>query len=159
MSRNHVELDTELAVELPFVVADPVLLQQVLLNLIMNAIEAMSSVNDRPRKLTILSQRLEAPAAVQVIVRDNGIGLDAVNSDRVFDTFYTSKPQGMGMGLSILPHHHCGAWRTANGNREYRARRLVSVPAPGWSKGAQGINLRTVSTAGGNAGGGFRNRR
>ena len=101
MSRNHVELDTELAVELPFVVADPVLLQQVLLNLIMNAIEAMSSVNDRPRKLTILSQRLEAPAAVQVIVRDNGIGLDAVNSDRVFDPFYTSKPQGMGMGLSI----------------------------------------------------------
>ena len=101
MSRNHVELDTELAVELPFVVAGPVLLQQVLLNLIMNAIEAMSSVNDRPRKLTILSQRLEAPAAVQVIVRDNGIGLDAVNSDRVFDPFYTSKPQGMGMGLSI----------------------------------------------------------
>ena len=118
MSRNHVELDTELAVELPFVVADPVLLQQVLLNLIMNAIEAMSSVNDRPRKLTILSQRLEAPAAVQVIVRDNGIGLDAVNSDRVFDTFYTSKPQGMGMGLStcrtIIAAHGGQLTATAN---------------------------------------------
>jgi C4-dicarboxylate-specific signal transduction histidine kinase len=165
MSRNRVELDTELAEELPSVVADPVLLQQVLLNLIMNAIEAMNPVNDRPRKLTILSQWLEAPSAVQVIVRDNGIGLDAGNSDRVFDAFFTSKPQGMGMGLSIcrtiITAH--GGQLTAGANPEHGASFQFLLPAgaeaPGYEPSVRHFDSRYAQTTERNAGDGFRNRR
>ena len=101
MKRNRLHLETELAEGLPSVAADGVQMQQVLLNLIMNAVEAMGSVTDRQRKLSIVSQRVGAPVAIQVTVRDNGIGLDEGASDRVFDAFFTTKPQGMGLGLSI----------------------------------------------------------
>ena len=101
MRRKRVHLETELDEELPWVLADRVQIQQVLLNLIMNAVDALSTVTDRPRKLAILSRQIEHPLAVQAVVRDNGIGLDAGNSDRVFDAFFTTKPQGVGLGLSI----------------------------------------------------------
>ena len=74
-------------------------LQLVLRNLITNAVEAMSAVTDRARVLHITSQR--APSGVRIAVTDSGTGIDPENVDRVFDTFFTTKSYGMGMGLSI----------------------------------------------------------
>ena len=82
-------------------VGDRVQLQQVLLNLIMNAIEAMSAITDRPRVLAIRSEHLHAPEGVAIAVGDSGAGLDPQRPKRLFDPFFTTKPQGMGMGLSI----------------------------------------------------------
>jgi C4-dicarboxylate-specific signal transduction histidine kinase len=75
-------------------------LQQVLLNLIINAIEAMGGVHDRPRVLTIVS-RQDGADAVVVEVRDSGTGLDAERAERLFEAFYTTKSEGIGIGLSI----------------------------------------------------------
>jgi len=96
-----VEAQTELGVDLPDVVGDRVQLQQVLLNLIMNAIEAMSAITERPRVLAIRSEHLQAPERVAIAVRDAGAGLDPQGAKRLFEPFFTTKPQGMGMGLSI----------------------------------------------------------
>jgi C4-dicarboxylate-specific signal transduction histidine kinase len=119
MTRNQIELRTELAVDLPSVLGDRVQLQQVLLNLIMNAIEAMSSITSRARVLTIRSERRQAPATAAVSVRDSGIGLDPQRVDRLFDAFFTTKPQGMGMGLSI-----CRNIISAHGGRLSNANNL-----------------------------------
>jgi signal transduction histidine kinase len=75
-------------------------LQQVLLNLIMNGIEAMRPITTRPRHLRIASQR-EGFDRVLVVVRDSGVGLDPQHIDRIFQAFFTTKPDGIGMGLSI----------------------------------------------------------
>ena len=91
---------TELAPSLPPVQGDRVQLQQVILNLVMNGIEAMKTVTDRPRELLIRS-RSHGPGKVLVTVKDSGIGLDALRIERLFKAFYTTKPEGMGMGLSI----------------------------------------------------------
>jgi PAS domain S-box-containing protein len=99
LHRNRVELHTHLAPDLPEVPGDRVQLQQVILNLILNAVEAMSDVADRPRKLAVGSGASDSDVFVEV--RDSGSGLDAANLDRLFDSFYTTKPNGMGMGLSI----------------------------------------------------------
>jgi C4-dicarboxylate-specific signal transduction histidine kinase len=99
--RNHVQLDTDLAEDLPQIMGDRVQLQQVLLNLIVNAIEAMSAVSGRTRQLRICSERVTEPEGVSVTVHDSGIGLDGQKIERVFDAFFTTKPQGLGMGLSI----------------------------------------------------------
>jgi C4-dicarboxylate-specific signal transduction histidine kinase len=100
MTRNQVQAQTELAADLPSVLGDRVQLQQVLLNLIMNAIEAMSSTSGA-RMLTIKSQHLQARESATIAVRDSGVGLDSQGAKRLFDAFFTTKPQGMGMGLSI----------------------------------------------------------
>jgi C4-dicarboxylate-specific signal transduction histidine kinase len=100
MTRNQVQAQTELAADLPSVLGDRVQLQQVLLNLIMNAIEAMTSITGA-RMLTIKSQHLQARGSVTIAVRDSGVGLDSQGAKRLFDAFFTTKPQGMGMGLSI----------------------------------------------------------
>lgn len=104
LTRHQVEtgrvvLRTELAGELPPVVGDRVQLQQVVLNLILNATEAMSSVEGRPRELNVVT--LQEGDQVRVAVRDSGVGLDPKASERIFEAFYTSKREGMGMGLSI----------------------------------------------------------
>src|SRR5258705_5854291 len=98
--RNSVALRTELAEDLPPIVGDRVQLQQVILNLAMNGIEAMSSVADRPRHLLFCSRRHE-PDHVLVALQDFGIGIEPENLKRIFETFYTTKPQGLGMGLAI----------------------------------------------------------
>jgi signal transduction histidine kinase len=97
---------------------DRIQLQQVLLNLIMNAIEAMRGVDEGvPRELWVDSEKVES-TNVLVAVRDSGPGLDAESLDRLFETFYTTKPEGLGMGLaisrSIIEAHEGRLWATAN---------------------------------------------
>jgi signal transduction histidine kinase len=103
--------------DLPRVVGDRVQLQQVVLNLVMNAIEAMSAVRGRARLVGISALR-EAEGEVRVMVRDTGPGLDAAQREKVFDAFYTTKVHGMGMGLaisrSIVETHGGRLWATRN---------------------------------------------
>ena len=101
MRRNLVILQMELAADLPPVVGDRVQLQQVVLNLILNGIEAMGTIQDRPRELVIRTQRGEGDDEVSVAVQDSGIGLDSESRERVFDAFHSTKPDGLGLGLSI----------------------------------------------------------
>lgn len=117
LQKGSVILRMDLASNLPIIWGDRVQLQQVMLNLIVNACDAMSAVYDRPRELTI---RTETPDAdqVRVTVQDSGVGLDPANADAVFDAFYTSKAGGMGMGLSvsrsIIQSHHGRLWSEPN---------------------------------------------
>jgi PAS domain S-box-containing protein len=99
---NHrVSLRMDLAPALPVVLADRVQLQQVVLNLVMNGVEAMQSVIDRPRQLSIRSQQNDDASEIIVAVQDVGIGISAENAERLFNPFFTTKASGMGMGLSI----------------------------------------------------------
>ena len=98
--RARARVRTELAENLPRVTGDSVQLQQVLLNLLLNGLEAMSAVADRPRELVISTQR-DAADRVRVAVQDSGSGIDPDLVNRMFDAFYTTKRSGLGMGLSI----------------------------------------------------------
>jgi PAS domain S-box-containing protein len=117
LTSHQVSLRMELAPALPMVLADRIQLQQVMINLVMNGIEAMQPVRDRPRELVIRSRRDETQQ-VLVSVTDCGVGISAENADRLFDAFFTTKSSGMGMGLSIcrsIVEAHCGRlWTTAN---------------------------------------------
>jgi PAS domain S-box-containing protein len=114
---QRVALRTELEPRLPPVLGDRVQLQQVVLNLIMNGIEAMSSVEERPRELVIRTQEVEDDQ-VGVMVQDSGIGLDPMSMEQIFDAFYTTKREGMGMGLSIsrsiVQNHGGRLWARMN---------------------------------------------
>jgi C4-dicarboxylate-specific signal transduction histidine kinase len=99
VTRNRVSLSLDLAADLPRVLGDRVQLQQVLINLVMNGIDAMLAVTDRPRELLIKSAR--NPDGVLIQVHDSGRGLDPEQADRIFEPFFTTKPEGIGMGLSI----------------------------------------------------------
>jgi C4-dicarboxylate-specific signal transduction histidine kinase len=100
MDSHQMSLRMELAPALPMILGDRVQLQQVIINLVMNSIEAMQSVTDRPRELVIRSGQDEA-RRVLVSVTDSGVGISAENADRLFNAFFTTKSGGMGMGLSI----------------------------------------------------------
>jgi signal transduction histidine kinase len=108
---------TELAGELPPVQGDRVQLQQVILNLLLNASDAMSRVDDRPRQLVIRIERDEEDR-VRLSVRDTGVGIEPQGVDRLFDAFYTTKSSGMGIGLSvsrsIIESHKGRLWATPN---------------------------------------------
>jgi len=93
-------VETSLDVDLPMVECDRVQVQQIILNLIVNAVEAMSAVNDRPHRLAVGTAREDAKA-VRIEVRDSGPGVDPNHADQLFEAFYTTKAEGMGMGLSI----------------------------------------------------------
>lgn len=99
LRRNRVEVQTELADDLPPVLADQIQLQQVILNLVINAIEAMSGVSG-PRKLLIKALRFDS-GSVLVSVQDSGVGFDDQHASQLFNPFYTTKQHGLGMGLSI----------------------------------------------------------
>jgi PAS domain S-box-containing protein len=110
MDKQRVTLRLELSPDLPNVLGDRVQLQQVMLNLILNAMEAMATVQDRARNLIIQTQRSEE-GKVLTIVRDSGIGIRPENIDHVFAAFHTTKPGGLGMGLSIsrsIVENHSG---------------------------------------------------
>ena len=115
--RNNVTLRTELEDDLSPVLGDRVQLQQVVLNLVMNGVEAMSTVGERPRELVIRTQKDEADQ-VRVAIQDSGMGLDPQSMERIFDAFYTTKDEGMGMGLSIsrsiVQNHGGRLWAEAN---------------------------------------------
>ena len=115
-----VSMQTKLADRLPLIEGDRVQLQQVMLNLIINAIEAMSGVAEAPRELLVSTEQVEL-ARVLVAVRDTGPGLDPANLERLFEAFYTTKPTGMGMGLaicrSIIEAHEGKLWACANKSR------------------------------------------
>jgi PAS domain S-box-containing protein len=117
LRRARVALRTDLAPDLPRVMGDRVQLQQVVLNLVLNGLEAMSTVADRPRELVIETKRAEAEHAC-VAVRDVGVGLDPEAINRLFDAFYTTKSGGMGMGLSIsrsiIENHGGRLWAVPN---------------------------------------------
>jgi PAS domain S-box-containing protein len=137
LHRHRVSLQTQLATNLPALWGDRIQLQQVLLNLLMNGIEALSGVSEGPRELMVSSQRgteisselaegaAETPASagtaeshVLVTVRDTGPGLDPQGLERLFEAFYTTKPQGLGMGLaisrSIVQAHGGRLWAKTN---------------------------------------------
>ncbi len=97
---HHVVVKTALLDDLPALVCERARLQQVILNLTMNAIDAMSTVASRPRQLRIKSERHE-PGGVKITVEDTGTGIDPTHADRIFDTFFTTKADGMGLGLAI----------------------------------------------------------
>jgi signal transduction histidine kinase len=110
-------LRAELADDLPHVTGDRIQLQQVVLNLLRNACDAMAAVHDRPRQLWIRTAR-EDGDRVRVIVRDAGVGIDAQNMTKLFDAFYTTKSEGMGIGLSIsrsiIERHRGRLWAEPN---------------------------------------------
>ena len=100
LRRHHVAVRTQLAKNLPTVTGDRVQLQQVILNLILNALDAMSGIRQRPRRL-LLKTQVNAADGVRVLVKDAGIGLEPGDLERFFEAFYTTKDDGMGVGLSV----------------------------------------------------------
>jgi PAS domain S-box-containing protein len=100
VENQHVSICTELSAELPQVPANQIQLRQVMVNLITNAVDAMSAVTNRARVLRIKTEEHKLDG-VLITVEDSGVGIEPQNLDRIFDTFFTTKSQGMGMGLSI----------------------------------------------------------
>ena len=117
LQRNRVILRAEFAANLPHITGDRVQLQQVILNLLRNASEAMNTVNDRPRELVIKTERDE-DNQVRLSVKDVGVGFELQAIDRLFDAFYTTKNDGMGIGLSvsrsIVQNHRGRLWASLN---------------------------------------------
>ncbi|MGA3010275.1 MAG: PAS domain S-box protein [Terracidiphilus sp.] len=117
LHRNRVILQEELADDLPAVIGDRVQLQQVILNLLRNASDSMRGVDDRPRQLIIKTERDEDDH-VRLMVKDAGVGFSLQDADRLFESFYTTKSDGMGIGLSvsrsIIESHHGRLWATPN---------------------------------------------
>jgi len=117
ITKNAISVRTQLAAGLLPIEGDRVQLQQVILNLVINAVEAMSSVPVGPRELTISTVKGRAES-VHVAIRDSGPGIAQVALDRAFDAFYTTKPGGLGMGLSIsrsiIEAHGGRLWATVN---------------------------------------------
>jgi C4-dicarboxylate-specific signal transduction histidine kinase len=115
MDRNKISLRMELAEELPPVMGDEVQLQEVLINVLINAIEAMRSTVGSPRELLVKSLRTPGGALIQI--QDSGPGLDPDTADRIFEPFFTTKPDGVGLGLSIsrsIVESHGGVIRSAS---------------------------------------------
>jgi PAS domain S-box-containing protein len=117
LQRNRMVLQSEFGADLPAITGDRIQLQQVILNLLRNASDAMLSVDDRPRQLVIATER-DPENRVRLSVRDVGVGLDSQSMDRLFDAFYTTKADGMGIGLSvsrsIVERHQGRLWAEPN---------------------------------------------
>jgi C4-dicarboxylate-specific signal transduction histidine kinase len=115
--KNGVSVQTQLAEGLPLIQGDRVQLQQVILNLIINAVEAMSVASEGSREL-LISTRISESDGVLVLVRDSGPGLAPAGLERIFEAFYTTKPGGLGMGLSvcrsIIEAHGGRLWANPN---------------------------------------------
>jgi len=117
LQRDRIILRSELAEDLPLVTGDRVQLQQVILNLLRNGSDAMNTVHGRPRELLIRTERDEGDRAL-LSVKDAGIGFDPQSMDKLFQAFYTTKSDGMGIGLSvsrsIIEQHDGRLWATLN---------------------------------------------
>ena len=130
--RHGALLKTELTSALPAVLGDRVQLQQVVVNLVMNGVEAMATITDRPREIVIRSQPHDG-GQVLVAVQDSGIGIDSENAERLFTAFFTTKSSGMGMGLSvsrsIIMAHGGKLW--VSPNADHGAAFQFTVPSEG----------------------------
>jgi PAS domain S-box-containing protein len=130
LREGNVHVDVDLDERLPAVEADSVQIQQVVLNLVLNAVDAMADVADRPRVLRIKSRRWTD--GVFVAVRDTGPGIDSPDAERIFDPFYTTKADGIGMGLtisrSIVDAHGGSMWAVTN--NDVGATVGFTIPAP-----------------------------
>jgi signal transduction histidine kinase len=117
LNKSRVDLHLELDSGLPPVMGNRVQLQQVIMNLLRNASDAMTSVDGRPRELVIRTERDEGDS-VRLSVRDAGVGFDPEIANKLFETFYTTKNDGMGVGLSvcrsIIERHGGRLWATRN---------------------------------------------
>jgi PAS domain S-box-containing protein len=141
LQRNRVIMQSELTNDVALVTGDRIQLQQVILNLLRNASDAMAEVQERPRHLVIKTE-CEDNGYVRLTVRDTGVGLGSQTMDRVFDSFYTTKSGGMGIGLSvsraIIERHHGRLW--AEHNHGPGATFAFSIPA------AQGVSNEGPAT-------------
>jgi signal transduction histidine kinase len=146
LCRSRVVLRTELAEDLPPAMGDRVQLQQVILNLLLNASDAMSGVDDRPRQLVIRTEP-EGGKRVRLSVQDVGVGLNSESMDQLFQAFYTTKPEGMGMGLSIsrsiIENHQGRLWATPNDGPG--ATFAFSIPRS--PEDVTGVERRTAASA------------
>lgn len=129
LEKNSVVMQVTLAEELPFITGDRIQLQQVILNLLRNASDAMSGVHDRPRRLLISTER-DGDDRVRLAVRDAGVGLDPQDIEKLFNAFYSTTSGGMGVGLSIsrsiIERHHGRLW--AESNDDHGATFSFSIP-------------------------------
>jgi PAS domain S-box-containing protein len=142
LRHRRVVVRTALADNLPTVTGDRVQLQQVILNLLLNASEAMATIKDHPRHLLVRTDRDEN--GVRLAVEDTGVGIEPQSVDRLFETFYTTKSGGMGIGLSvsrsIIESHHGRLWATRNeGPGATFTFSIPGTPLPGRHKRYQGI--------------------
>ncbi|MFZ0295891.1 MAG: ATP-binding protein, partial [Candidatus Sulfotelmatobacter sp.] len=117
LQRMGVTLRCDLADDLPPIVGDRIQLQQVVLNLLRNAADAMRTTDDRPREMLIRTER-DGDNQVRLSVKDSGVGFTPQTADKIFEAFYTTKTGGMGIGLSvsrsIVESHQGRLWATAN---------------------------------------------
>jgi signal transduction histidine kinase len=145
MRNKRIALRLIAADELPRVLADRVQLQQVVLNLLLNAMDAMAGVDNRPRDLQIRIERDER-AGVELAVTDAGVGFDAQQGDKLFEAFFTTKREGMGIGLSvsrrIIESHGGTMWATSNAG--HGATFAFSIPCE--KDGATGDDAPSVTT-------------
>jgi PAS domain S-box-containing protein len=153
LRRNQVLLRTELAEDLPPVTGDRVQLQQVILNLLTNASDAMNGVADRQRQI-LLKTELEAGDRVRVTVRDTGIGFNPRDKDKLFAAFYSTKSGGMGIGLSvsrsIVESHQGHLWAGANAGPgatfAFSIPRTLQEPPPEYSEPDAPVQVPGVRT-------------
>jgi signal transduction histidine kinase len=138
LHRDRVVVQLELADHLPPVAGDRVQLQQVILNLLLNASEAMSAIDDRPRRLVLRTEGDEGDR-VRLAMQDEGVGIEPGDLDRVFDPFYSTKSGGMGIGLSvsrsIIENHNGRLWTARNEGPGA----TFSFSIPRWPEGATGV--------------------
>jgi PAS domain S-box-containing protein len=147
LQRNRVILRSELAADLPLVTGDRVQLQQVILNLVRNASDAMSAVDDHPRQLLIRTER-DGDDRVRLTVQDAGVGFDPKIADRLFESFYTTKNEGMGIGLSVsrsIIENHQGRLRATLNNGPGAAFSFSIPCAPEGS--TRSDNIREIRTS------------
>jgi signal transduction histidine kinase len=115
--KNRIAVSLDVSDGLPMVHGDRIQLEQVILNLMINGLEAMASVNDRPCEL-LVSARNSSSEGVLVSICDSGVGIDPNQIDKIYDAFFTTKPMGIGMGLSIsrsiIEAHGGRIWATRN---------------------------------------------
>ncbi len=148
LQKGGVVLSVDLASDLPLALGDRIQLQQVIFNLLRNAADAMSEIDDRPRALLVRTERDEGHR-VRLSVKDSGVGLAPQAADKIFEPFYTTKIDGMGIGLSIsrsiIEAHQGRLWATRN--KGPGSTFSFSIPCgPGWADAETGINRADPST-------------
>jgi C4-dicarboxylate-specific signal transduction histidine kinase len=131
LAAQRVTLRLEPASAMPLIVGDRVQLQQVIINLVLNSVDAMQAVTDRPRALLIRSHE-NAAHEIVIAVKDNGVGIPAETADYLFDPFFSTKPSGLGIGLSIcrsIVGDHGGRLWATNNTREPGATFQFALPS------------------------------